>query len=52
MREHDWFPSPFEPQVVSDGIPSRSAPRSNVDEHLRHSQKNSESNSGPVPFSH
>jgi hypothetical protein len=52
MREHPWFLSLFEPQVVSNGMPSRSAPRSNVDEHLGQSQKNSEENSGPVPFSH
>jgi hypothetical protein len=52
MREHLWSLPPFEPQVVSEGIPSRSAPRSNAEEHPGHSQKNSEANSGPVPFSH
>jgi hypothetical protein len=52
MREHLWFPAPLEPHGVSDGTPARSGPTSNVAEHLGHSQKNSESNCGPVPFSH
>ena len=51
-REHLWFPAPFEPHGVSEGAPSRSEPTSKVEEQLGHSQKNSEWNSGPVPFSH
>ena len=52
MREQRWFPSLPTPHAVSDGIPWRSGPTSNLDEQLGHSQKNSEPNSGPVPFSH
>jgi hypothetical protein len=52
MREQRRFPSFLPPHAVRNGLPWQLEPISNVDEHWGHSQKNSESNSGPMPFSH